>query len=247
MREITRYLELQGPRLSREVTDRLYQNPFWTERFGARGRRHADDDGDYHLRYVMQALESRDPGLVVHYARWLQGVLVNRGMCSRHLEDNFRLLAEALRKDGAPGIPAAEREEAVSLFERGARALRYSVPGAAEVQERLAELARTAVDALWRAHPDWFPKESARARGEDDAGYHLSYVADASAAGRDQPFVEYVTWVVGFLEKFQVPRAHTVAMLQALHRACGELTPNAATEARVVLQAGLTALGAPPE
>lgn len=243
MREISRYLEAHGPRLSRAVTEMMYADPFWSERFGARGRKHADEDGQYHLRYVLQALEARDPGLVVHYARWLQGVLVSRGMCSRHLEENFLRLGGALREDGAPGVPAWERDEAIALFERAAAALRYSVPGASEVQERTPELARAAVEALRGEQPEWTPEAEARARCEDDARYHLSYVADAIASGRAGSFVEYVRWRVGFQERVHVPRARTVALLQALSAACGALTPNAATEARVVLRAGLEALG----
>ena len=69
-------LQADGAALSDDVTTAMYaEDPFWTERYGARGRRNADQDGDYHVTYLVEALTAREPALFVRYAVWLRQVL----------------------------------------------------------------------------------------------------------------------------------------------------------------------------
>ena len=46
--------------LSQRVLDRMYENPFWTERYGERGRRFANEDSLHHIGYLDQALAADD-------------------------------------------------------------------------------------------------------------------------------------------------------------------------------------------
>jgi hypothetical protein len=50
----------------------MYLNPFWEERFGARGRQFARADNAFHVSYLVQALRAGSPELLAHYASWLQ-------------------------------------------------------------------------------------------------------------------------------------------------------------------------------
>lgn len=159
-----------------------------------------------------------------------------RGMCTRHVEENFQRLAAAVEAERFP-----EAAEAVALLEQ---ALRYHHPVARELQERAPELASTAVTRVLDRHPDWAPAPTSRRRCEDDALYHLSYLADAVANGRDELFVQYVCWVAGFLERFRVPREHTPALLAELDRAIeANLSPESSVEPRRILTAAQAALG----
>lgn len=237
MRELSQLLSLHGARISFEVVNQMYRNPFWKARFGDRGRRFAEEDGRFHVQYLVQALEARDAAPLTSYARWVQGVLTSRGMCTRHLADNLRLLGMALQAEGYPEIG-----EAQDYLDQAVRALRYSVPEAGEVQDRAEELAGSAVETLLTAHPDWAPLPTSKDRCRDDALYHLSYLADAIASAQPALFSSYGVWIAGFLEGFGVPRAHTTAMLDALSQAAGSLSPKAASAARRVLEAGLSRL-----
>ena len=86
--------------LSQRVLDHMYENPFWMERYGERGRRFANEDSLHHINYLDQALAGGDAAVFTRYAQWLRTVLVSRGMCSEHLAENgtaILLLQEANR------------------------------------------------------------------------------------------------------------------------------------------------------
>ena len=91
-------LSAQARELSQHVLDRMYENPFWMQKYGERGRRFADEDSPFHLKYLDQALAANDLAVFQKYAKWLRSVLVSRGMCSEHLGENFSLLAEAIKR-----------------------------------------------------------------------------------------------------------------------------------------------------
>ena len=85
MSSLIERLEASAPELARRSIAEMYDNPFWQERFGSRGRENADRDGQYHVSYLIQALAARDASVLTNYARWLQTLLVSRGMSSRHI------------------------------------------------------------------------------------------------------------------------------------------------------------------
>jgi hypothetical protein len=145
----------------------MYENPFWMERYGERGRRFANEDSLHHIGYLDQALAAADSAVFERYARWLRSVLVSRGMCSEHLAENFRLLAAAIAE---AGLPDAAR--AGEILHDGARALAYENGDAAvleSIRPRLVDAVRGAPDgALLR---------------DDDSRYLVSYLIDAAATG----------------------------------------------------------------
>lgn len=233
-------VQRRGPALSRQVIEQMYRNPFWAERFGPRGRTHADQDGGYHVAYLVEAVRSGSPSVMTRYAQWLRSVLVSRGMCTRHLAENFARLADAFAADGEPALPIA-----VDLLRQAEAALLYEAPAARALQDGAPGLAHAVAGQLRAAHPEWDGgAQDGWARCEDDLLYHLSYLADAVASDRAELFVSYARFMAGFLDKRGVALSHLQAVLVAL----GERLQADGAPANVglpVLQAALAALGPP--
>jgi len=179
-------------------------------RFGERAVRRGREDNRYHIAYLIEALGVDDVGVIENYARWLQSLLTARGMCSRHLAENFDRLGQAIAgehwHDGA---------RAVEMLDAATRALQYPGGPARILQECSSMLARATVDILQARHPDWM-RGDGRARCLEDLEYHLSYAADAIAARAPGRYVAYVQWVTAFLESHHVPRAHVLEALDVL-------------------------------
>jgi hypothetical protein len=191
------HLRASKGRLATSVIDEMYADPFWTERFAARGRKHSEQDIGFHVDYVIQALEARDEAVLERYGRWLQGVLTTRGMCTLHLADSFGRLAAAI------GDPTTTR-----YLTAARTALLYEGGAARAIQERIR-------DAIVSGTPGRI----------EDVVYHLSYLADAIALGQPKVFLDHVTWLSGFLQR-QGKDAHTLAStLEALARTLDEGPP----------------------
>ena len=188
--ELRQSLATNARALSQRVLDRMYENPFWLERYGARGRRFADEDSLYHVQFLDQALAADDAAVFEKYARWLRTVLVSRGMCSEHLAENFRLLADEI---AALALPSSH--VAGAILDRGVTALVYSEGDAAVLEAHRPEL----LAAVER--PD-----AATHMRDDDRRYLVSYLIDATAIGDWQ-------WFDGFAGR--CPRDVVAALREA--------------------------------
>jgi hypothetical protein len=239
MSELADLIEAQAVVLTQRVLDEIYANPFWQERFGERGRQRAAEDGRYHLTYLAEALRAESPEILVSYARWLRTVLATRGMCSRHLADNFARLAAAIRGEFLAG-----GEEAARYLESAEAALVYDGGPARAIQLAAPRLAEQAVAALYARHPDWLRHGGAtgQRRCQDDILYHLSYLVDAVALGRADLFADYVRWIAAFLERRGIPRGHLQETLAILDQTLAALPARARRAARETLAAGRAAL-----
>lgn len=188
---LLRELEAHGHAISQKILDEMYVDPFWIKRFGAKGRRHADEDSDFHMRYLKRALESNDQGLMPRYATWLRDVLVSRGMCTHHLAENFERLARAIAERGW-----ADHEEALALLDGAVESLRYPGGVEAAIQQRSGKLAEAWEKRLRARGAD--PRQGlARGPGafQVDAAHLLSYLADARAHANPQLLVSHVRWL----------------------------------------------------
>src|SRR5918993_1711211 len=103
------WIESRIDHLASEAFAGMYANPFWDARFGERGRRHALEDQRHHLEHLVLALNVEHPEMLMEYAKWLQVVLTSRGMCTRHLVDNFNLLRDLLDTSGPATVHPACR------------------------------------------------------------------------------------------------------------------------------------------
>jgi hypothetical protein len=224
MSTLVERLQAKAPELGQRAIAEMYQNPFWMDRFGARGRDLAEQDGQFHVNYLLQALIASDPGVLVNYARWLQTLLVSRGLCSRHIGENFERLERAVSAE----VPDAE--PALRLLQAAREALIYESGFAGELQRLAEPLADKAVDALSSRHPAWFAAASSftsiasfesihqaeRARCKHDVLDHISYLADAIHTDRPELFAKHVHWMRGFLSRRNAPWARVEETLYAL-------------------------------
>jgi hypothetical protein len=234
-------IEARADALAARTLARMYENPFWEARFGERGRRFAAEDQHHHLQHLGVALRLGGAETMAGYARWVQVVLTSRGMCSRHLAENFARLGEAVAAEGI-----AEAGPALAYLGAAKDALTYDGGPARAVQEATPRVVDDVVSGLDAQDPGWWVRwgEAGRARCRDDLSYHLSYLADALALGRPDVFSGYVGWVAGFLAGLGVPRSHLADTLAAMHRACRCLPREHRAPVRAVVASGQDALGA---
>lgn len=205
-------------RLTARVLDEMYADPFWQARFGARGREHSRADGDYHVTYVIEALQSRDHMVFVSYARWLRDLLHAHGMCSRHLAENFERLARAIDDE-----PWPDRARATAVLAAGVDALAHRDGDAGQIDGARGELARAASATLTAAGA--LDAAAGGARVLDDLDHHLSYLADALASGQGERFAAHVAFVAELRGQVGRPRAGVVAELDALAQALSAHLP----------------------
>jgi hypothetical protein len=212
MTELLDHLSRDGPALSQRVLAHQYRDSFWSERFGDKGRRHANEDSDFHLRYLTRALVAGDAGVLERYALWLREVLAARGMCTRHLDENFRLLSQEIDSQGWPA-----RQEAVRMLVQARAALRYGAGEAGDAQRSGERVAREVVQ-LYRARfpQDWKRDDARGALGlEDDAANWVSYVADALAFGKPDTLVRHAAWFGEHLRRHGVTQQQLECFVRA--------------------------------
>jgi hypothetical protein len=224
MKGLTERLQAQSLPVARRAIAEMYQNPFWQDRFGAHGRELAEQDGVFHLSYLLQALAASDPSVLTNYARSLQTQLVSRGMCSRHISEHFERLERAI-SDLVPESAAAGE-----LLRAARLALTYDDGPGRELQLLSDSLAEKALDALESRQPSWFSAASSyvsmasfesilqaeRARWKGDLLELISYLADAIRADRLELFSTHVVWSRGFFMRRQGPSARVEETLYAL-------------------------------
>jgi hypothetical protein len=239
MMDLAAALEARAAVLTTRALDVMYANSFWQERFGERGRRRAEEDGRYHVTYLAEALRTESPEILVNYARWLRTVLVTRGMCSRHLAENFATLADAIRAEALPGGAEAER-----YLELAQAALVYPDDPARALQVAAPRLARRVTAVLYERHPDWLVQQGPRGRQrcQEDVSYHLSYLADALALDRVDLFADYIRWIAAFLNRRGIPRHALRETLDVLGENLTLLPARPQPAARSVLAAGQAVL-----
>jgi hypothetical protein len=189
METLSRELEARAHRLAVASVEWMYQDPFWEARYGAeRSRRFGHEDALFHVRYLMQSLAEERPSVMEGYATWLRTLLVTRGMCTLHLDQNFAGLQAALTVEGfGPGSPAQAYVQAART------ALRYPAGHARTLQDRSAELARRATQELLTELP-----ATHHPRLEEELLIHIAYLADAIGTGHPEAFARHVDWYRGF-------------------------------------------------
>ena len=92
-----------------------------------------------------------------------------------------------------PGLLHSEPDGALSLRDRRA--------ASAKLRAQRLRIATAANDAFLRGHPEWLARfpDTAVARGLEDAGHHLDFLAGALDTGEPAAFVSYVAWLIDVL------------------------------------------------
>jgi hypothetical protein len=192
--ELILELEAQAAALTARVASEMYRDPFWSARFGERGRKFTEEDGRFHVSYLVQALVAQDPEVLARYGRWLRSVLTTRGMCTRHLVENFERLALAVRELSADAQPAVG-------YLRAAQAALHAELATARPLEAANERLTAGVCA-------WLASSGATREGDAIAEQRalpqqisslISYLADALVLARAEHLVAHVRWLDSWL------------------------------------------------
>ena len=229
---LARRVEERTARLAATSVEGLYADPFWYARYGeARAQRFGNEDAVFHVRYLVQALDTGDAGVMERYARWLQGLLVPRGMSSRHIAQHFQGLRAALVREDL-----VEPPQALDCVRAAEQALHWPEGPAHLVESALPQLVPAALDAL---SP---PGDTLHARAalEEEVRLQFSYLADALGTHRTGLFVDHVRWYAGFWARRGL-RCDYGTLLRALETALIQ-EPSLAELPRVTVALGLTAL-----
>ena len=224
--------------LASEAFAGMYANPFWDARFGDRGRRYALEDQRHHLEHLVLALNEEHPEMLTEYAKWLQVVLTSRGMCTRHLADNFILLGDLLRTSGPATVHPACR-----YLEMAAGALTYQEGPEGALHGAAEKLISDAIAVLFGAETgESIIDGDHLVQCQDDVSYHLSYLADALALENPGLFTEHIRWTEGFFITLGRPRDVLRRELLALDDALAAQPVDQYLAARSVLRSGIDAL-----
>lgn len=224
-------LRASAVHIARRVTDATFaEEPFWTARFGDRGRQRTYEDAAYHIDYLVQALAAQDPDVMRGYARWLQSLLTTRGMCTAHIAENFERIEAILSGE------LAEPAVALDYLRRAREALLYPAGPARELQEASPELARVAAQ---------------RMNGileERDMRHLLSYLADAIALGRPELFDQYLRFASSFFDKRGARPGAMRRAVDVLADALRERPTSStlAAEVSAMMTVAISALSSPP-
>lgn len=191
--------------LATKVLAEQYADPFWLARYGEKAQRRGREDVLFHLKYIAQALEEDDPAVMASYARWLQSLLCARGMCTRHLAENFARLSRAIAElDGIDTNPA------VDMLVAATEALRYSDAQARVAQDQAEGIVATVAEKLAADFP------AVAERAASDVGFLVDYAADAIALGGPQTFEAHAEWLPGFLAEQGAPAGYAETLIGAV-------------------------------
>jgi hypothetical protein len=236
-------LEAQAGGLTARVVAEMYLDPFWSERFGERGRKFSEEDGQHHVSYLVQALVAREPEVLARYGCWLRSVLTTRGMCTRHLAENFERLESAVSDAIADASPAVE-------YLRAARAALQAELGDAQPLAAANERLRARV-CDWLACADTTPEREGVARQLQlprQLSSLIAFLADALVGDRVEPLLAHVRWLDSWFSRQPAGEGLVAQLLSGIGLHLSEdatLPERLRSRADALLREALAALGKP--
>jgi hypothetical protein len=169
------------------------RDPFWEARYGERGRKFIRQDSDLNLKQLLTAIATDNPNSLTVYYRWLRGLLVFRGMCTRHLQETLNLIGREL-STRLPGF----WERILPYHMGGYAGLEYQQPASralAAAEERIVQsvIARlfSPVRMMELSEGEQLRDASVRALST-----LLSYLADAVEVHNEELFAQYLAFLV---------------------------------------------------
>ncbi|MDQ2999373.1 MAG: hypothetical protein M3R61_20255 [Chloroflexota bacterium] len=211
--EICAAIEAVRDRLVDAVLANMYPNPFWDDRYGARGRALCQEDNHHHLNYLIAAIRTHSPDSMAAYYKWLQILLVSRGMCTYHIRQNMERMEDHLRALLPAAWPAIK-----PYHQAGYAGLAYAQPACQALAAHAAQIAEATTAQMYATNPFWEQQFGPRGRAlcREDNLYHLAYLQDAVGVNAPDRFGSYLDWLTGFLGRRGLAADHLHADLQIL-------------------------------
>ncbi len=135
--------------LAREIVEQHWRlRPAFEQLYGKQGRAKCLEDACYHLRYLSEAIEAREPALFVHYVAWAKTMLLARNIPVEDLVMNLEVMLDVLGKE----LPASMQIPALGYVKSaiGSLALTNNNSSFLDPGQMLADLARQYLSALLR-------------------------------------------------------------------------------------------------
>lgn len=180
---------------------------FWEQRYAARARRFANEDGAFHVRYLADAIRASSPTVMEQYARWLRDLLVPRGMCMLHLAEHLDHISHAV-------VDCAGEGQEGDYISRAIDALLYD-DGAQRAIQDATETIATAIQG---------PTHGVVRHSAFETRYLCHYAADALQRGTPELLAHHLVWSRSVLTESRVePAAYEqwVAMVRDALQAQG--------------------------
>ena len=208
-------IEAVREQLVERVLADLYPNPFWDDRYGQRGRQLCREDNHYHLDFMVASIRLNSPSALADYYKWLQLLLVRRGMCTYHIRQNMDQMGQHLEALLPMDWPL------IGVFHRaGYTGFHYDHPGCQALAERQEAIAESTTAHMYASNSFWEQEFGPRGRAlcREDNLYHLSYLQDSLGADAPRLFGTYLDWLTEFLGKRGVDSRHIRDDLRVLGR-----------------------------
>jgi hypothetical protein len=194
-----------------------WANPYWADRYGERGLLYIRQDCQYHVETLISTILIDQAVFMTKHYKWLQGVLVHRGLCSRHLYESIAAFDSHIARR-LPHLWLLIQPYQAAAYD----GLAYASPVCQALAQHEEELAVRVTRRLWDENPEW--KMRLGAQGEAlylrENRYYLSYLQDALGWQEPELFSGYLTWFSSYKEaRRMVPQMQH----QSLSRLADEL------------------------
>jgi hypothetical protein len=172
-------------------------NPYWADRYGERGLLYIRQDCRQHVETLISTILIDQAVFMTRHYKWLQGVLVHRGLCSRHLRESIAAFDNHIARR-LPQLWSLIQPYQAAAYE----GLAYESPVCQALAQHEDELARRVTRRLWDENPEW--KTRLGAQGEAlclrENCYYVSYLQDALGCQEPELFSGYLTWFSSYKE-----------------------------------------------
>lgn len=172
-------LEAARPRLIEAVVRAHLAHPYWLDHFGERGLRYTTEDTGHLFDRLLASLAFGE-SVLADYGRWLQRLLTRHALCTLHLDESMRFMAESIEAH----LPTVLAGECRALLGAGRETMRYPLPTG-----ELLRAAPTLAAALPHAAPQVLL---------DEVPYYLSFLTDAIARQDDTQLLIYLRWSASY-------------------------------------------------
>ena len=148
--DVSHTLDAKRKALAQEVVVRHYElEPESWRPYGSAGRDKCEQDAEYHLMYLSEAIATTSPSVFVHYVAWLKVLFAGLGFSGRAVEVTLDCTRDVIR-DSLPPRMAAVADEYLDIAAAQASQAPTSVPSFIQPDGPLAGLAQQYTDALLR-------------------------------------------------------------------------------------------------
>jgi hypothetical protein len=106
--------------IARAVTRRQYdEDPSLLDRHGERGREKTLQDMGHNIDQLVPAVDLGDPEMFAQYTRWLDSVLLSRGVATKYIKRCYELVIDEVRERYDP----AEADAITTIINAGIAAV----------------------------------------------------------------------------------------------------------------------------